>query len=148
MEFQNFCDERAIPLKALKPIQYLGEWVGAVTSLLINLKLTGSQVREALDLLCDLKFQGSTLENIQPQPEEKDWIQTLRKKRNPITSSNDENTNQRVQKMSWPKGVQAKWERHGDQAGVQIQTKIASLRDWQKFKESLSDLNLEGIWKI
>ena len=142
LDFQQFLDGRGLPLKNLKPLEYLSDWKSEIAREILGLNLTSSEVREAFDLLCDLKLTGHTWAEIIPLS-----LGRLKALRNPKTISSDSAQSETVDKISWPRGVQAKWERRGDRAGVTIQANIATHGEWLKLKASLEKLEIrESLW--
>jgi hypothetical protein len=147
LAMQNFLDDRNVPLRSLKPIQHLQEWMEEISKSFFALKPSTSLTRELLDVLCDLKFNGSNWNQIKSHTlEASQWLNKLKKLRAPRTLGSDEELKNSVQKLSWPRGVSAKWERQGDQSGIVIQTKVTNARDWQSFKESLPVIT-ENFWE-
>jgi hypothetical protein len=147
--FQDFCDDRSVSLKVLRPLEYLTPWTNEIFRNFENSKPSASQIREILDLLCDLNFQGKSWSECSVSTgDPHKWILALRKLRFPLSWNSDDKASKAIQTLPWPRGVQAKWERQGDRAGVSIQVKVNNSREWKNLKESFVKLDLEdGVWK-
>jgi len=158
LSLQNLFDEKQMPLKVLKPLIYLEHWRKPLTEALLELKPSAQQIREILDLLCDLTLANKDLswEGIAPQIKtEKQnsdnvstWIKSLQAKRFPKTISRDDAQKEKTSQLSWPRGVHARWERQGDQAGIVIQTKISNALEWKRFKENLNKIEIDELFKL
>jgi hypothetical protein len=159
IEIQNFFDSKQVSLKALKPLQYLSDWKTEIVKAFLELAPTSSQIREIADLLCDLKLGGRPWVDCAPGEmshvsntqrfDSSAWITKLKRSRFPRTLKTDDDAANLVKAVSWPRGVQARWERQGDQAGIVIQTKVNNPVEWKRFKENLEKLELgDGFWKI
>jgi len=146
---QDYCDERNVSLKTLKPLTHLSEWCPEIGNLFLTVKPSASQIREIVDLLCDLKSQGKTWSECSATERDPNkWIVTLRKMRFPRSTNSDNHASTAIENLPWPRGVQAKWERQGDQACVSIHAKIASPREWQILKDNFQKLNMvDSLWK-
>jgi hypothetical protein len=136
-------------LKSLRPLEFLGDWTSEIEKTFIALSPSSSQIRESLDLLCDLKFKNLSWLECAPQSSDATaWILLLKKLYSPVAINADQVNQSELLKLSWPRGVSVKWDRHGDQTGFIIQTKITSDREWNSLRESLSKLNLgDKFWK-
>jgi hypothetical protein len=149
-EIQNFFDERKLQLKSLKPLEFLNDLRLEVTDSFLKLKPSSSETRELIDLLCDLKLSGLSWSSLAPSPEKEttlSWLKKLQRLRAPKTVGGDEEKAQLVGKLSWPRGVRAKWERSGDQAGILLQSKITNQTEWLKLKSSLEKIEIgDSVW--
>jgi len=147
-ELQSFLDEKQVPLKALRPLEYLEPWFNHITEKLVKLQPSSSQVRELLDLLCDLKMQNRTWAECEPRSDlPSDWCVELFKLRNPNLTRSDLNSAQFLESVSWPKNVRAKWERQGDQGSINIQARISNPKEFQNFKTSIQKVEVKDeLW--
>lgn len=149
---QDFFDQKVVPLKALKPLSLLGDWLEQIESSLFKLNPSSSQIREILDLLVDLKLSEA------PWPEALGEFQSCEKAlgfltqlRHPKTKGHDQKNAEEIQRLPWPRGINAKWERRGDHAGIKIETVLSSYKDWIVFRNNLNNMKLEdgledGLW--
>ncbi len=146
LDLQIFLDEKQVSLKALKPLEYLKDWANEITFEFLKSKPSSSQIREILDLLCDLKMNNHTWLECAPK-DPQNWGTDLFKLRNPILTRSDLGSADLVQKANWPRGVRAKWERQGDQGGITIQVRVANPKDFENLKSSLQKIELEDkLW--
>jgi hypothetical protein len=145
LELQNLFDRKQVSPKSLRPLQHLTEWMSDLTTCLIRAELTSSQLREAVDLLCDLKLSGLTWHECAPGKDATHWISELKKRRNPMTAARDQGSAELVEKISWPRGVSAKWERQGDQGSLVLQTKLSNHAEWNRFREGILKVQLEDL---
>jgi hypothetical protein len=154
LEFQNFLDTKEIPLKSLRPLEFLRAYEVEVIAALHQVQPTASEVREILELLVDL-LVGEQAEwaLVAPVPSEvgklgaTGWIKRLRQLRFPQTLAADTSARFKVQEKSWPKGVRAEWRRKGDQAGVYIEVSVSGSTQWQQVRQSLNKVELEeDLW--
>jgi hypothetical protein len=146
LELQIFLDEKQVSIKTLKPLEYLKDWTQEITLEFLKLKPSSSQIREILDLLCDLKMSGKNWSDCAPK-DLQTWIPELFKLRNPNLTRSDNGSAEIVQKANWPRGVRAKWERHGDQGGITIQVRVANPKEFENLKTSLQKVEIEDkLW--
>jgi hypothetical protein len=148
LQLQIFLDQRQVSLKALMPFQYLNEWVLEITKHFLSLRPSSSQIRELLDLLCDLKMNNRSWNECEPKSaENQNWVSDLFKLRNPNLNHSDMCSSKLLQKANWPKGVRARWERQGDQGAINIQMKAYNSREFENFKNAISKVEIEEeLW--
>jgi hypothetical protein len=146
LELQNLWDRKQVAPKSLRPLQHLKEWKPQLTSAFLSLELSSSQIRESIDLLCDLKFSGQSWESCAPGTADgTSWVSDLKKARFPQTLSSDRRSADKLAAISWPKGTHARWERQGDQGSLVLQTRFNNQAEWNRFKDGVQKLNLEEV---
>lgn len=147
MEFQNYLDSKNVPAKNLQPLKYLEDWQDSIVDAVVRFGLTSSQVREALDIICDLKMNKFTPREIfLANGQGAQWINSLRKLRYPQTEQADTQKKSKVSNLPWPKGIQGRWERQGDQGGLNFQGRITQPQQWQKFIDKINEMEVEDLW--
>ena len=158
IEFQNFLDGKQISLKNLRPLKFLNEWQSEMTKLFLTIQPSSSHIREILDLLCDLKLAGSSWQTVfadffktEPLRSAPDlvprWLTHLKKLRLPQATTFDKIASNSLLSIAWPKGVQAKWERQGDQSGIHFQTRLSNHKEWLRLKSQIEKLEIEEkVW--
>ncbi len=146
LEFQIYLDGRQIPLKNLHPLEYLQPWMGELVPVFLTSSFTASEVREIIELLCDLKLTGFTWEQVYVK---ENWLGHLKRIRFPKTYQADLTREEKVQEIPWPRGIRAKWERQGDTAGISIQTKVTTPLEWDRLRDVISRLEIKrDLWDL
>ncbi|MBK9294448.1 MAG: hypothetical protein IPM57_08385 [Oligoflexia bacterium] len=150
LELQLYCDQKKLGLKNIKPLTYVSQFMPQISEALLSLTPTSSQLREVIELLCDLNFQNKyTWFDLKPKSNIDEWLKDLNQKRFPITKNADTEAKKELSQVSWPKGVNAKWENKGDQASLIIQSRVFSNIQWKKLRDELAKIDLsENTWKI
>lgn len=149
LDLQIFLDEKQVPIKALRPLEYLKEWVNEISDQFLKLKPSSSQVRELLDLLCDLKMTNRSWFEVAPRDLQQPlkWPGELFALRNPNLTRSDFNSTEIIQRVNWPRGVRAKWERQGDRGGITIQARVSNPKEFENLKKSLAKVEVEeNLW--
>ncbi|MCC6278407.1 MAG: hypothetical protein IT289_10885 [Oligoflexia bacterium] len=150
LEFQNYLDNRNLGLRVLQPLDHLIDWKESLENTLMKLRLSASQCREAIDILADLKFLGRDRTSWQDLNTEnpESWIRSLRQLRFPKTANQDQQRQQKLDSLPWPRGVQAKWDRQGDQGVLVLQSRIGGPDELKKALSRLQDMSLDKeMWE-
>ena len=101
-------------------------------------KISYSHGKTCLELAIELHLMNQDLQDIFSTQDPGILIQKLHTLRNPLTSKKHEEKSQIVQKLPWSSGVQARWKRFNDKAGLEVSFKSFSLKD---LKAKLENLN-------
>jgi len=154
IDYQNWLDDRELALKSLLPFLYLEPLWPDLSQWMVQLGLSSSQARQALDLICDLHGRGEGVSSLKPISGEnsEQWLRRLNVLRNPMALGNDQKRQEQVAgRVVWPNGVQAQWERHGDQAGLSLKLHVSSSQQWLTVNKKLRDLEqtpeFHALWR-
>jgi hypothetical protein len=96
---------------------------------------------QALEWAVELFLMGAPWEKILSQTgPAKEAHAYLKALRFPETSARDEKRSFGLRSLPWPSQIQAQWNRHGDQAGIEIRFRVSSLTDFHRKLKGLGQV--------
>jgi len=140
IETQNWAAERALSQRDLQPLLALENLPLEFLQLLAAARVSRSYGAQIIELLVDNILLGNVnLEPPAPFTADKaaEWIARLKTSRFPETSRRDEEKKSRLSSLPWPKGFLTRWQRQGDQSGLEVRFTVASKIDMQSKIEAL-----------
>jgi hypothetical protein len=114
-------------------------------SAMTELSLSRSEGVRAMEIGAELYMMGRPLNDILPSGHSgPSYLQQLEKWRRPNTLSADDQWRETVKTWPWPSQVQGKWQRFGDQSGLDVNIRSTSPSDFRKKLERL--LSIGDTW--
>jgi len=97
---------------------------------------------KALELWVELVLTDSAVEELLLGPSESSaqWLERLKSKRFPQATSRDLKARQWLEAQSWPRGWQLRWQRQGDQSGIELKVNLRRSQDLASFAKNISAL--------
>jgi hypothetical protein len=112
---------------------------------LARLELSRSEGVRAMELGAELFMMGRPLNDILPSGDDgAAYLKQLEKWRRPNSLGRDEQWRETVKQWPWPSQVQGKWQRFGDQSGLEVNIRSTSPEDFHKKLERL--LSIGDTW--
>jgi len=103
-----------------------------------RLNLSRAEGVRAMELGAELFMMGRPLNDILPSGDQgATYLRQLEKWRRPNSSGQDEQWRETVKHWPWPSQVQGKWQRFGDQSGLEVNIRSTSPEDFHKKLERL-----------
>lgn len=147
MEFQNWAGEKDLGprelsvLLALPSSRDFHPFLAALT----QLQLSRTEGVRVLELGAELFMMGRPLNDLLPSGSNGgSYLRQLERWRRPQTLGGDEHWQETVKKWPWPSQVQGKWQRFGDQSGLDVNIRSTSPGDFRKKLERL--LSIGDTW--
>jgi len=145
--FQDWVDEKhagprdlSVLLALPRPLEFY-PFLEAMT----QLELSRNDGVRALELGAELFLMGRPLNDILPSTDRGPaYLRQLEKWRRPNSLAGDDLWRETVRQWPWPSQVQGKWQRFGDQAGLEINIRSTSPEDLHKKLERL--LSIGNTW--
>jgi len=145
--FQKSVDEKKWGTRDLAPLLALkspGEITPFLTAL-SEMPLGKSQAVQALEWVIELYLLGRPLNDLMPADHDGDaYMRRLKQWRKPVSVNSDEQWTRTVGQWPWPAHVQGRWQRFGDQAGLEIKIQTTSPQDFHKKLERL--ISIRDAW--
>jgi hypothetical protein len=112
---------------------------------LARLDLSRSEGVRAMELGAELFMMGRPLNDILPSGDDgAAYLKRLEKWRRPNSLGRDEQWRETVKQWPWPSQVQGKWQRFGDQSGLEVNIRSTSPEDFHRKLERL--LSIGDAW--
>lgn len=117
--FQDWVSRRSVGIRELAILQSLDpiDDFKFILERVAQLDLSRNEGGRCLELACELKLQGWLDNKILT---ENSWLKHLETLRYPLTQNYDQKRTAELNNIRWPQGVRARWQREGDQSGVEI----------------------------
>jgi len=94
-----------------------------------------------LEIGTELYLMGFKPEEIlKPDTNPETALQTMKKKRHPISSSQDQIKKEKLQQINWPLNTTAQWSRKGDKTGIEIKIWCQNQTEWTEKVTQLNNL--------
>jgi len=147
MVFQKWVDEKKCgvrdlaPLLAYTKIEELAPFFAALP----ELSLSKSQAVLTSEWFIELALMGRPLNDLLPTSNDGEaYMRRLKQWRQPRSAASDEQWRKTVTEWPWPAQVQGRWERFGDQTGLEIKIRTTSPQDLHKKLERL--ISIRDTW--
>lgn len=143
LEIQNYISDKNIrPFDLIVLMSLSLDVQIALMQKMVSRDLTKSQFCQALELAGETLLLGTTLDQILDVMSLPNFLDELKKLRFPVTYTQDQSLKSKIEKASWPKGVQAQPQRRGDTLGIEF-------RIFAKNREELTKIlkNLETTYE-
>lgn len=147
LAFQQLVDDKSLAPRELSPLLAVQDItkIELFLSELPNLTASRSELARVLDLFVDLFLMDRPLNDLMPTSSNGSlYLRLLESWRRPKAEGQDEAWRKSVHEWPWPAQVEAKWQRFGDQSGLEIQIRTTSPDDFQKKLERL--LTIPDTW--
>ncbi|MDE0118956.1 MAG: hypothetical protein OXM55_02980 [Bdellovibrionales bacterium] len=145
VSFQAWVNKKAIHLSELrilnsledmKQIHFIFEWIAEQSP-------SHSQGIKILELGVELFLMSLDPDKILKSyfsPEK--VIQEMEKKRNPLSSSQDQVNKNNLKKVIWPSQVSTQWQRRGDTTGLEIKIWCRNQKEWEEKIHRVNQLSV------
>jgi hypothetical protein len=143
LEFQAWVDEKKTGPRDLASLLALPQIEAFLPflSALARLSISKSEGVRALELGVELFLMGRELSDLLPSGENPGlYLRQLEKWRRPRAAGHDEHWREDVSRWPWPSHVQGRWQRFGDEAGLEIKIRTTSPQDFLKQLERLHSI--------
>lgn len=145
--FQKWVDEKSLgtrDLSVLLAIPHPSEFSDFLVAI-AEMGFSRNEGVRAIELGAELFLMGRPLNDLLPSdPNGSSYLRKLEKWRRPQSLGRDEEWKERVSKWPWPSQVQGRWQRFGDQSGLEITLRSTSPEDFQKKLERL--ISIGDAW--
>lgn len=143
LEFQRWIDDKkwgARDLAVLLAVPQMPEFLPFLEAL-IELPLSKSQGVQALEWVVELHLMGRPLNDLMPSDHNvAAYLSRLERWRRPQSQEREEQWRKTVTEWPWPSQVQGRWQRIGDEAGLEIKIHTTSPQDFHKKLERLQTI--------
>jgi hypothetical protein len=134
-QFQNWIDDRCLAAMELQALLSLKEdQLPKLTSAMekiAELKLSRNSGAQILELIVELFLMGQEIDTLLSDSEP-EWQTLLKNLRYPVAKATDDLAMTKVKMLQWPQNVQAKWQRKGDRAGLEIKFFAANPKEFER----------------
>jgi hypothetical protein len=145
--FQAWAGEKDLgprDLSVLLALPSIGEFYPFLSAL-TELSLSRIEGVRAMEIGAELFMMGRPLNDILPSGHNgTTYLAQLEKWRRPNSSSADDQWRETVKTWPWPSQVQGKWQRFGDQSGLDVNIRSTSPSDFRKKLERL--ISIGDTW--
>lgn len=138
--FQNWVDDKKLSPRDLSVLLVVKDLPSFFPFLLAMTEMgfSRSEGVRALEFGAELFLMGRPINDLLPSSGKAGpYLQQLERWRRPQTSQGDEQWRETVSRWPWPSQVQGKWQRFGDQSGLEIQIRSTSPQDLRKKLERI-----------
>ena len=144
-DFQTWVNQKTLGPRDLAVLLATPTEFHPFLSALAQMNFSRGEGVRALELGADLFLMGRPLNDLMPSGDDRGkYLAQLEKWRRPNSLGSDEQWSQAVRLWPWPAHVQGKWQRFGDQSGLEVNIRSTSAQDFNKKLKSL--LSIGDNW--
>lgn len=141
-ELKDWAQRRSISQRELQPLAALETLPGELLEQMALADITRNYGAQIIELLVENILLEHPIERLQPPlpftaQKVPAWLEQLKAMRFPETQRLDKSREDKMTSLPWTKDFQTRWQRKGDQSGLEVKFTIGSKKEFEDKIESL-----------
>lgn len=141
VSLQTWVDEHQASLRDFYPLNVLpaSQWPETLFAEFQNKKISRATGAQILNILVELLLLDHRAEDLVPGTANAEaWLDRLKKLRHPLTEESDRSGREAIETLPWTKDFSLRWQRQGDQSGMEVKFHVQSPADLKKKLQTLN----------